>query len=565
MKTILPFRSLTLCALSVAIVIGPQSAIAIQTSGDEHPFASGESMGSYFRQTSGSAIGSSVQRTGAVLTGGSLATEQKPTSYVASRTDLLDDQEAGRIAGDESVVPHPDLETDLAKVPASDAKKSSEEDPLKMTAKWNHGIELQSADKKFKVHVGGRVQLDSSWYGLPQSVNNNINIPYGDGVDFRRARLRADGTMYETIDWAAEFDFVNSARVRNQPVSATNPGFFDEALSAPTDLWIQFRELPRFGAVRIGNQKEAIGFEHLTSSRFLPFMERSFNQDTFYGGNFNGFAPGIQVTKTYGCDEVGVIQYGIFKPVNNVFSFNTGDGDYSLVSRFTRLLNYEEEGQRLTHVGLSFRNATGVSQAGVPGRIQGFRTRDALRAGLSTDWPVPAGISLFGDEVRWLNGEFVMVRGQWTLQSEYLFSFYNDARTTFAGPDVGTVTYHGGYIQVLRYLTCDYDHYNKKTGVFERVVPTNNFVRCGTTSDGSCGGWGAWQAGLRYNYLDLNDEGLNGGQLHNLTWGLNWYLNPNLKFQWNYITTYRNVDDVPAFSAGSGVVHGVGMRVAFDF
>ena len=534
MKSNLPFRSLTLCAISAVIYLLTQSAFAIQTGRDQPSGSPGESLGSYFRQTSGAAFGSGVPGSAAVLTGSSLVPEQQPVA-------------------------------DLSTKPANEATKPSDEDPLKMTAKWNHGIELQSADKKFKVHVGGRVQLDSSWYGLPQSVNNNINIPYGDGVDFRRARLRADGTMYETIDWAAEFDFVNSARVRNQPVSATNPGFFDETLTAPTDLWVQFRELPRFGTVRIGNQKEAIGFEHLTSSRFLPFMERSFNQDTFYGGNFNGFAPGIQVTKNYGCDDDGLIQYGIFKPVNNVFSFNTGDGDYSLVSRFTRLLNYEDEGQRLTHVGLSFRNATGVSQAGVPGRIQGFRTRDALRSGLSADWPVPAGISLFGDEVRWLNGEFVMVRGQWTLQSEYLFSFYNDARTTFAGPDVGTVAYHGGYIQVLRYLTCDYDHYNKKTGVFERVVPTNNFVRCGTTSDGSCGGWGAWQAGLRYNYLDLNDEGLNGGQLHNLTWGLNWYLNPNLKFQWNYITTYRNVDDVPAFAAGSGVIHGVGMRVAFDF
>jgi phosphate-selective porin OprO/OprP len=91
------------------------------------------------------------------------------------------------------------------------------------------------------------------------------------------------------------------------------------------------------------------------------------------------------------------------------------------------------------------------------------------------------------------------------------------------------------------------------------VKPTHPFSR-----KGDCG-WGAWQLGFRYNYLDLNDSGLNGGMAHNGTLGLNWFLNPNLKFQWNYMATYRDVDLVPAFAAGSGVVHGFGMRMAVDF
>ncbi len=37
------------------------------------------------------------------------------------------------------------------------------------------------------------------------------------------------------------------------------------------------------GNIRVGNQKEPVGFERLVSSRFLPFMERSYNQDVFYG------------------------------------------------------------------------------------------------------------------------------------------------------------------------------------------------------------------------------------------------------------------------------------------
>ncbi|MFN9184010.1 MAG: OprO/OprP family phosphate-selective porin [Planctomycetota bacterium] len=440
-----------------------------------------------------------------------------------------------------------------------EAKPPAAEDPLKMSAKWNNGLEVQSADKQFRLHVGGRYQLDTGWFGTPLNVNQNINVPDGDGIEFRRARLRVDGTMFEFIDWAAEFDFVNSVRVRNQPITGVNPGFFDESVTAPTDLWVQFKDVPRFGKIRIGNQKEAIGFEHLVSSRFLPFMERSYNQDTFYGGVFNGFTPGIQVTRNWGADDLGVLQYGVFKPVNSVFAFNTGDGDYSVVARVTRLLQYCDEGRSLTHFGFSVRQATAVSQAGVAGRIQTFRTRDAVRTGLSQDWPVVNGINLFGDDMQWLNSEFVMVRGPWTLQSEYLFSFFNDARTALGDPLGNTIQYNGGYVQVLRYLTDDFDRYSKETGVFERVKPTHPFSR-----KGDCG-WGAWQLGFRYNYLDLNDSGLNGGMAHNGTLGLNWFLNPNLKFQWNYMATYRDVDLVPAFAAGSGVVHGFGMRMAVDF
>src|SRR5690606_22375531 len=33
---------------------------------------------------------------------------------------------------------------------------------LQMQAKWNHGLELSTPHKDFRVHVGGRVQFDSS-------------------------------------------------------------------------------------------------------------------------------------------------------------------------------------------------------------------------------------------------------------------------------------------------------------------------------------------------------------------------------------------------------------------
>ncbi|HUP82348.1 MAG TPA: porin, partial [Pirellula sp.] len=304
--------------------------------------------------------------------------------------------------------------------------KERKDRDLAMTAKWNDGLELQSKNKHFRTHIGGRVQFDTAWFDVPQNVNQNINVPSGDGADFRRARIRLDGVIYEVHEYAAEFDFVNSARVRNQP---GNTNFFDEALTSPTDLWWTVKELPIVGNFRIGNQKEQIGFEHIVSSRYLPFMERSFNQDTFYGGLFNGFQPGFSIFDTYG-NDVGLWNLGIYKPTNNVFASSTGDGDYAITGRVTHLLAYENEGRRLLHLGLSGRQGTAVSQAGVPGRFQTFRTRDAIRTGLSAGWPTPAGITVAGDDQQTANGELVAVMGPMTFQTEYLINSLQDASAT---------------------------------------------------------------------------------------------------------------------------------------
>ena len=149
---------------------------------------------------------------------------------------------------------------------AAEAKltpKEKKDKELAMTAKWNDGLELSTKNKAFRTHIGGRYQFDNAWYSTPQNVNNNINVPYADGMDFRRDRMRIDGTLYEVHEFAMEFDFVNSARIRNQP-GTTN--FFDETVTAPTDLWWQIKQMPVVGNVKFGYHKEQIGFEHRTLS-----------------------------------------------------------------------------------------------------------------------------------------------------------------------------------------------------------------------------------------------------------------------------------------------------------
>jgi phosphate-selective porin OprO/OprP len=74
-------------------------------------------------------------------------------------------------------------------------------------------------------------------------------------------------------------------------------------------------------------------------------------------------------------------------------------------------------------------------------------------------------------------------------------------------------------------------------------------------------GLGAWQVGYRISYLDLNDNGINGGQLVQSAVALNWHFNDNAKVQLQYLNANRNV----AGPAVSGTVHGVGMLFQWYF
>ena len=406
--------------------------------------------------------------------------------------------------------------------------------------------------------------------------------------------------MYEFYDWAAEYDFVNQINVNNE----TYPTERDAGpLTAVTDLWLQLREIPILGTVRVGNQKDPFGYEHLTSSRWLNFMERSFSQDAFEGPFNNGFLPGIQILNS---NEEGDIawQVGEFKNTTNPFGFNNSSGGSMTVGRLIFLPVFEDEGRKLLHLAISgrtmeprrqytsFDNETGLP-TGDPINAVRFRSRGSIRNGP----PGPLN-SIYADsgllQGSWQNMiglEFVGNNGPWSFQSEYFGSWLYNASTTSAGPlvtngyqpapgtKVGTVYFQSGYAEVLYFLTGESRTYSKIEYRFDRPVPHNNFyaVRGGGSGRRLSVSEGAWQLGVRYNYLCLSDGEVNGGVLNGCTLGLNWLLNPNARVYFNYDFTYRDFSSTPFKKQkdgsivpgpsydGSGCIHGFGTRLAFDF
>jgi phosphate-selective porin OprO/OprP len=77
------------------------------------------------------------------------------------------------------------------------------------------------------------------------------------------------------------------------------------------------------------------------------------------------------------------------------------------------------------------------------------------------------------------------------------------------------------------------------------VRPFENFFRVRSRNGGTCRGKGAWEVAARVSSLNLNGTYAStvstpgdlsgGGILTDTTLGLNWYMNPYTKAQFNYI------------------------------
>lgn len=442
----------------------------------------------------------------------------------------------------------------------ADEKKKTEDaqgkvvgSDLGLTARWNHGLWVESADKAFRVHVGGRTQIDTVWLKAPDDVQFGRNGVgrVDDAVGFRRARLAVEGTLWEVFDFNCEYDFMNTfnAEPNAAAVVADTP--------VPTDLWLQITHLPYIGNVRLGNQKMPISFEHLTSSRYLNFLERSLTFDAWVGGINNGFLPGIQAFH-WTEDERMTWALGVFKNNQSVFGWNVGDGEADVTGRVTFLPWYEHEGRCLLHLGL------GASHRALDDHQARYRSRTLLRNGPAALHTPLVDQRFLGDDQTLLVPELVLNVGPFTLQAEYFASWTGNSVAPVAPVNArrlrGTLYHQGYYVEVLYFLTGEHRRYDKRYPRFDRVIPTENFWWV-DAEDGRSLGRGAWQVAARYSYIDLNDGGVEGGLAHDFTVGLNWFLNPNAKLQWNYSIAHRDV----VGDTSDGIVQGFGMRLAFDF
>ena len=310
--------------------------------------------------------------------------------------------------------------------------------------------------------------------------------------------------------------------------------------------------------------KNPIGLDHLTSSRYLDFLERSHGFDAYYNRN-NGFCQGIMVFGNTENERM-TWQGGVFRYSNTVFGFNTGDDEYMVTGRLTCLPYYCDEGRYMIHLGMG-------AQYGRPDEnTVNLNTRWLLRNGSAAQHNTVAIAVLDCTDQVIVNPEFFMNCGPLSIQAEYIANFANEVNgfRTQIQPATATtgIDYfsQSAYVQAMYFLTGEHRPYGKTAthgsgAAPTRVIPYRNYFWVPGQGCGNPFSCGAWQVGARYSWIDLSNNGINGGTLHEVTLGLNWFLNPNIKFQWNYDFGHRLAEG----ATSNGTYQGFGMRMAMDF
>ena len=146
------------------------------------------------------------------------------------------------------------------------------------------------------------------------------------------------------------------------------------------------------------------------------------------------------------------------------------------------------------------------------------------------------------------SGEVAGTYGPLFTQGEYFW--YNVDRGNNIIP-LSSVKFDGGYAQVAYSLTGETRKYNPGSASYGGIVPANPLS---LTENG----WGAWEIAGRVSTMNLNDQlatanGVAGGRQTVYTAALNWYVNRNVRFMFDYLhgDVAKQISPTNAGDAGS--------------
>jgi len=363
----------------------------------------------------------------------------------------------------------------------------------KFKAYWKNGLRVESGDGDFKFKFGGRIHFDGMTV-FPDAVIDTM-IENRSGVEFRRLRLYSSGLVFGNVKYKLQLDFAGGvARLK--------------------DVYITITKIPFIGNIQVGQFKEPLGLELLTSSNYITMIERSLTNPLFPERK-----TGIMLFNSV-LDQRMTWAAGFFHPSDD---FGTYVGNkYHLTGRLTGLPLYNTEDKyHVLHLGAGY----------------SFQYQDNEKYVLKSrpeSHLLPTIALAEIDHAKNVNeatGELALVLGPFHVQTEYALSIAQ----TSANSDLQNKYYyfHAYHGIVSWFITGEHKNYVTKEAAFGRVSPKKNF--------GKEGGAGAFELTARYSNIDLDDTDIEGGYVSNLSFGLNWYLNPVTRFMINYIFT--NIKD----------------------
>ncbi len=399
--------------------------------------------------------------------------------------------------------------------PAQLAQSPAPAQPASDTAVgWKGGPVFSKAAASFKVK--GRIQYDAGLLMTPDSVSDRAK---GYSNELRRLRLGGEGQL------GGGFGYKLEVELSDNSVEAV-----DTYISYEDKKWL----------VTLGNQNQFQSLDELIGDTTGSVMERAAFTDAFGFERRLGLA--VQYHSGIVLAQAGVFSDSIDSLANSSDGPNGGDENNSY-GFDGRVVLAPKWGDTQLHFGLSghWRDFQRLAE-----NPQRYRQRPFLHSVnsrfLSSGDISAEGESHYGAELAGSHGPL-----WWAGEAHWL---------RVRRPGLADPTFFGGYGEVGYVLTGETRSY--KNGIFGGLKPTN------PVGDGQ-GGFGAWQATLRYDYLDMNDRDIVGGTQKAYIAALVWTPIEYLRFNFNY--AHIDYTDA-AILAGSQANYGVdvlGWRAELDF
>ncbi|GGG94513.1 ATPase [Polaribacter pacificus] len=379
------------------------------------------------------------------------------------------------------------------------------------TIKWDKGLKVESLDKQFKMKFGGRIMVDHAFFSQDKNLDINFNpLTTTSGTELRRARIFTSGTLYGNVDFKFSIDFSGN-------------------LTTVKDAYISVNDIPYLGTVRAGHLKEPFSLEALSSSKYLSFMERPFSDDFVQQRN-----NGILVMNDFYKKRLSV-QAGYFFNEDNSSDDKAANGGYAITARVSGLLIDNKKERKILQVATAYSYRKPSSKT--------YRIESRPEAHLSRLKYIFTGPISSVRNLNLINLELLYINNSFSFQSEYLSTTIN---TGISNPTdtYGFATYYG---QVSYYVTGESKRLKNSYDGMDRISPNKNYGKSGP---------GALELALRYSSSDLNDQDIFGGEQHDITIGVNWYLNPATRLMAN---------NVFADISGKGKANIFQLRFQIDF
>lgn len=329
------------------------------------------------------------------------------------------------------------------------------------------GLKVETDDGNFMFRAGGRIHLDAAFH-------DDDTSDLKDGTKFRRARLFVDGVINKDWLFKAQYDFAENS-------------------VGTKDLYIKYKPW----GVTLGQFKQPLSLEELTSSNYITFIERA---------SINNLATSRRIGLGY---NTGSDNYSFAASVygRDVGDSTTDDEGFGIGGRLT-FAPWASESSAL-HLGV----AAAMENPQLGDDSARFRARP--EANVDGSRLIDTGSIADVDDITKYGLEAALVQGPFSLQAEYLAA--SVARKN-GNPDAD---FDGYYVFGSWFLTGESRPYDAKKGAFGRVKPSAKS--------------GAWELAARYSSLDLTDGAIDGGEMDNWTVGVNYYMNANARLMFNYV------------------------------